>query len=173
MAVGIEAPSAAVRRRILSHAEAGTSVIVDAQGESAWWRDPRLKRVRSQKDRDFYSLGSGQVVAYHEVIADPGEFAFDVIDIVTQKRRAVRLWNASAVIPLLTSAPQGRARALLRLMNYGKPEDRILVAVQGSYTRVSLLQPGAAPASLPTTQVGSTTEVTIPTLGRVGALMLS
>jgi hypothetical protein len=173
VAVGIQPPSVAVRRRILSHAEAGTSLIVDAQGESAWWRDPRLKRVRSQEDRDFYSLGRGQVVAYHEAIADPGEFAFDVIDIVTQKRRAVRLWNAPAVIALLTSAPQGRARALVRLMNYGKPEDNILVAVQGSYTRVSLLQPSAAPVSLPTTQVGSTTEVTIPRLGRVGALMLS
>jgi len=58
-------------------------------------------------------------------------------------------------------------------MNYGKPEDSILVAAQGSYTRVSLLQPDAAPVVLPPTQVGSTTEVTIPRLGRVGALMLS
>ena len=173
VAVGIQPPSAAVRRRILSHAEAGTSLIVDAQGESAWWRDPRLKRLRRQEDRDFYSLGRGQVVAYHEVIPDPGEFAFDVIDIVTQKRRAVRLWNAPAVIALATSAPQGRARSLVRLMNYGQPEDSILVAVQGSYTRVSVLQPGAASVSVPATQVGSTTEVTIPRLGRVGALMLA
>ena len=107
------------------------------------------------------------------MIADPGEFAFDVIDIVTQKRRAVRLWNAPAVIALATSAPQGRARSLVRLMNYGQPEDSILVAVQGSYTRVSVLQPGAASVSVPATQVGSTTEVTIPRLGRVGALMLA
>ena len=31
-------------------------------------------------------------------IADPSEFALDVIDIITHKRRAVRTWNAPAVI---------------------------------------------------------------------------
>jgi len=174
VAVGIDPPNAALRRRLLSHAEAGTALVVDAQGEKAWWRDPRLKRVRSQEDRDFYTLGRGQVVAYHAEIADPGEFAFDVIDIVTQRRRAVRLWNAPAVIPLATSTPPGgnRGRALLHLMNYGMPTNGMLVGAYGLYTRATLLRPGADPLELPAAKVGPTTEVTIPELGRIGVLVL-
>jgi len=106
VAVSIHAPDLGIRRRLLSHAEAGASLIVDAPGPTAWWRDSRLKLLRKQEDRDFYSLGRGQVVAYHEPISDPGEFAFDVIDIITQKRRAARLWNAEEVIARATSCPR-------------------------------------------------------------------
>jgi hypothetical protein len=148
---------------------------VDAPGENAWWRDPRLKRVRSQEDRDFYSLGRGQVVAYREAISDPGEFSFDVIDVVTQKRRAARLWNAPTVIALATSCPPGanRGRALLHLINYGsRLSSEILVGIQGWYPRASLLRPEAPALSLPTAKRGTTTEVSIPELGRVGVLVL-
>jgi hypothetical protein len=175
VAVGIHPPSAGIRKRILSHAEAGTSLLVDAPGENAWWRDPRLKRVRSQEDRDFYSLGRGQVVAYREAISDPGEFSFDVIDVVTQKRRAARLWNAPTVIALATACPPGsnRGRALLHLINYGsRLSSEILAGIQGWYPRASLLRPEAPALSLPTAKRGTTTEVSIPELGRVGVLVL-
>jgi hypothetical protein len=175
VAVSIHPPGAEIRRRILSHAEAGTSLIVDAPGENAWWRDPQLKLVRSQEDRDFYSLRRGQIVAYREAISDPGEFAFDVIDVVTQKRRAARLWNAPTVIGLATSCPPGanRGRALLHLINYGsRLSDEMLAAIQGSYSRASLLRPEAVPLSLPTARRGTTTEVVIPELGRVGVVVL-
>lgn len=175
VAVSIHPPGGDIRRRILSHAEAGTSLIVDAPGENAWWRDPQLKLVRSQEDRDFYSLGRGQVVAYRESISDPSEFPFDVIDIVTQKRRAARLWNAPTVIALATSCPPGAnlGRALLHLINYGSRLDgEVLAAIQGSYSRASLLRPEAAPLSLPTAKRGTTTEVRIPELGRVGVVVL-
>jgi hypothetical protein len=175
VAVGIHPPSAGIRRRILSHAEAGTSLIVDAPGENAWWHDPQLKLVRSQEDRDFYSLGRGQVVAYREPISDPGEFAFDVIDIVTQKRRAARLWNAPTVIALATSCLPGanRGRALLHLINYGsRLSSEMLAGIQGWYSRASLLRPEAAPLSLSTARRGTSTEVMIPELGRVGVLVL-
>jgi hypothetical protein len=175
VAVSIHRPGAEIRRRILSHAEAGTSLIVDAPGENAWWRNPQLKLVRSQEDRDFYSLGRGQVIAYREPISEPSEFAFDVIDIVTQKRRAARLWNAPTVIALATSCPPGanRGRALLHLINYGSQlSSEVLAAVQGLYARASLLRPEAAPMSLPTARRGTTTEVMIPELGRVGVVVL-
>jgi len=176
VAVGIQAPGAEIRRRILSHAEAGTSLIVDAPGENAWWRDPRLKLVRRQEDREFYSLGRGQVVAYREAISDPYNFAFDVIDLVTQSRRPARLWNAPSAIALATSAPPGAnlGRALLHLINYGsRLEGEVLVAVQGSYSRATLLRPEGKARSLPTARRGTTTEVTLPELGRVGTLILA
>jgi hypothetical protein len=148
---------------------------VDAPGGNAWWRDPQLKLVRRQEDRDFYSLGHGQVVAYREPISDPSEFAFDVIGIVTQKRRAARLWNAPTVIALATSCPQGanRGGALLHLINYGSElSGDALAAVQGRYARASLLRPEAASVALPTTRRGTTTEVTIPELRRLGVVVL-
>ena len=175
VAVGIQPPSREVGRRILSHAQAGTSVIVDATGEKAWWRDPRLKLVRRQEDRDFYALGRGQVVAYHAAISDPSEFVFDVIDVITQPRRAARIWNAPTAVALATDCPAGveRGRALLHLVNYGPwISDDVLVAVQGSYSRASLLRPGAEPLPLTAARRGLTTEVMIPELGKVGVLVV-
>jgi hypothetical protein len=175
VAVGIQAPGADIRRRILSHAEAGAAVIVDAPGDNAWWRGPQLKLVKRQEDREFYSLGRGQVVAYREAISDPYEFAFDVIDIVTQKRRAARLWNAPTAIALATSSPPGanRGRALLHPINYGsRLEGEVLVAVQGSYSRATLLRPEGPAQSLPTAKRETATEVTLPELERVGTLVL-
>ncbi|MGD0127051.1 MAG: hypothetical protein ABSF46_16960 [Terriglobia bacterium] len=175
VAVGIQAPGAEIRQRILSHAEAGTSLIVDAPGENAWWRDPQLKLDRRQEDRELYSLGRGQVVAYKEAISDPYNFAFDVIDIVTQKRRAARLWNAPTAIALATSSPPGanRGQALLHLINYGsRLEGEVLAAVQGSYSRATLLRPEAPARSLPTARRGTTTEVTLPELERLAVVVL-
>ncbi len=175
VAVSIHPPGPGIRRRLLSHAEAGTPLIVDAPGANAWWRDSRLKLVRKQEDRDFYSLGRGQVVAYHEPISDPGEFTFDVIDIVTQPRRAARLWNADEVIARATSCPRGvnGGRALLHLVNYGSPREyEVLAGIQGNYSQASLLRPEGEPLSLPTTKRGTTTEVRVPELERVGVVVL-
>ena len=175
VAVSIHPPGEEIRRRILSHAEAGTSVIVDAPGKEAWWHDPRLKLARSQQDRDFYTLGRGQVVAYREPIADPSEFPFEVIDIVGQKRRAARLWNAPTVIALATPCPPGanHGRALLHLINYGSQlEGEVLAAVEGSYTNANLLRPETAPLALPTARRGTNTEIRIPDLERVGVVVL-
>ncbi len=177
VAASINPPNAEVRRRLLSNAEAGTALLVDAQGADAWWRDPRLKKVRSQEDRDFYTLGRGQVIAYHEQISDPGEFAFDVIDAVSQKRRAARLWNADQVIARATSCPPGKngGRALLVLINYGYQfyGGGALSSIQGNYTHATLLRPEAEPLPLPTFKRGTATEVRIPDLGRVGVLVVS
>jgi hypothetical protein len=174
VAVSIHPPGAGIRQHILSHAEAGTSLIVDAPGGNAWWRDPQLKLVRSQEDREFYSLGRGQVVAYREPISDASEFAFDVIDIVTQKHRAARLWNAPTAIALATFSPRGanRGGALLHLINYGSElSGDLLAAIQGSYSRASLLRPETAPLALATARRGTTTEVSIPELRRLGVVV--
>jgi hypothetical protein len=175
VAVGIQAPGTDIRRRILSHAEAGSAVIVDAPGDNAWWRSPQLKLVRRQEDRELYSLGRGQVVAYQEAISDPYNFAFDVIDVVTQKRRAARLWNAPTAIALATSSPPGanRGRALLYLINYGsRLEGEVLVAVQGSYSRAALLRPEGLAQSLRTARRETATEVTLPDLERLAVVVL-
>lgn len=177
VAVGIDPPGAKARSRILANTEAGCAVITDAPGEDAWWRTSGLKLVRSQEDRDFYSLGPGQIVAYKEPVSDPSEFALDVIDIVTHKRRAVRLWNAPAVVALATFCPRTgpvRGAALLHAVNYGSPIDTDVQArIQGVFTKATLLRPDADPLPLKPAKRGTTTEVMLPELRRLGVVVFS
>jgi len=173
VAASLRDPAAEVRARILAHAEAGAAVVTDTAGTSPWWRDPRLKAVKTQQDREFFGLGKGQVVAYKKRIVDPSEFALDVIDIVTHPRRAVRLWNAPAVIPLAT-AGRSEGEALLIAVNYGSPiESEIQARIQGVFAKATLLRPEAAPLDLKPARRGSTTEVYLPELVRLGVVVFS
>lgn len=159
-AAGIKPLPAAV----LEHARAGSTLIVDAAPDPAW------HKAKSDRDRDWYSLGRGQVLAYHEKIEDPSEYALDVIDVVTHKRRAVRLWNASAAIPLFT---MGRvpAERLLHIVNYGSPvEQEVQARVQGQFSKALLMRPEAGPSELKIYKRGSMTEVFLPNLAIVATV---
>ena len=96
----LKAPDAEQVKKIMAHPEAGTTLVVATAPTQQWWKVAGLKHVRTERDRDFYTLGKGQVVAYKRPIADPSEFALDVIDVITHSKRAVRIWNAPAVIAL-------------------------------------------------------------------------
>ncbi|MBI1895229.1 MAG: hypothetical protein HYS04_01640 [Acidobacteria bacterium] len=173
IAANLKAPSAASARRILAHAEAGSTVVVAAPPSQPWWKTPALKQLRSEPDREFFALGKGRVVAYRRPIADPSEFALDVIDILTHKRRPVRLWNAPSVIALATASPVPR-ELLLHLVNYGSPIDNDVQArVQGHFTKARLLRPEASPLPLQTARRGTTTEVFVPELRRLGVVAFS
>jgi hypothetical protein len=162
VAVDLKPPALPVRNRILAHAEAGAAVVVNGD----WWQNNRLKKVKSQEDRDFFQLGRGQVVAYHQSIADPSEFALDVIDIVGHGRRAARLWNAGAVIALATG------KGLLHCINYGSPVNDVIQArIQGIFNKATLLRPEAPPKELKAARRGTTTEVFLPELRRVGVVV--
>jgi hypothetical protein len=171
VAANLKQVDAALARRILAHAEMGSAVVVASNASEPWWRVPGLKLQRSQRDREFYTLGKGQVVAYRETVADPSEFAMDVIDIVHHTRRAVRLWNALTVIALATASPRAGER-LLHLVNYGSEIDtEIQVRVQGAYGGATLLRPNAAALPLKAARRGTTTEVFVPELKRFGVLV--
>ncbi len=174
-AAGIERPDAAIGRRILAHAEAGATVVTDEPGEKAWWRAPGLKPLRSDPDRDVFSLGKGQVVAYREPVSDPGDFALDLIDIVGQKRRATRMWNCMAGLALATEAPRTgpvTGVAAVHIINYGRPIDLpVLVRVQGRFSRGTLLRPEAAPVELKTAPRGTASEVALPQLACVATVV--
>jgi len=174
-AAGIETPQGEIQRRILAHAEAGAAVVVDQPG--AWWKRPGLKASRSEPDREFFSLGRGQLVAYKEPVTDPGEFALDLIDIVGQKRRAARLWNSRAGVALSTAFPRSgglRGKAALHVINYTQPMNQPLLAqIQGVFSRAVLLEPGAEQAQLRIARRGSLSEVAIPQLQRVASVIFS
>jgi hypothetical protein len=155
--------------RVLTHAEAGATLVTDAKPPQ------NLKSLRSEPDRDFYVLGKGKVIGYKEKVADPSEFALDVIDTLTHGRRAARLWNAPAAIVVATACPENapvRGKALLIAVNYGEqPAADFPARIQGHFATATLLRPEAPPAPLKTARRGSTTEVFFPALNRVGVVV--
>lgn len=172
-AVGIATPKGEVRERILAHARAGTTVVVDAIEDDAWWRVAGLKLVRSDHDRDYYSLGKGQVAAYKASIDDPGMLALDLIDIVTQQRRPARIWDAHAGLVMATSGPKPGS-GLLKIVNYSRPSDvPVLARIQGSYQRATVLRPRAEALELKVMPRGTASEVAIPRLERVAVVVFS
>ena len=171
VAANLKPPTTELVQRILAHAEAGTTLIVATMPSQQWWKVAGLKQVREEKDRDYYALGKGQVVAYRRPIADPSEFALDVIDIITHKQRAVRLWNAPAVIALATASPRP-GEQLMHLLNYGSPIDSDVQArVQGHFSKATLLRPDGEPIALKPAKRGTMTEVEVPELRRLGVVV--
>ena len=165
VAASITPPEAKIKAAILAHAFAGAIVVVDAD----WWQTPGALSIRQEDDREVFSLGKGQVVAYRKRIAEPSEFALDVIDLVTHRQRPLRLWNAPAIIGVATQGV--RTGIILTLLNYGVnvPED-IQAHVLGTYTRALLHSPGTAPTLLKTAKRAAMTEVFIPKLERACAI---
>jgi hypothetical protein len=174
VAAGIATPTPEIAARILAHARAGATVVADPV-ESAWWRSAVHEPVKSQEDRDFYAVGKGQLVAYKDAVVDPGEFALDVVDLVTQAWRPTRLWNCAGGIALATSAPSARpvsGRALLHLVNYSAPVDLpVLARIQGNYTGATLLRPEYPPVDVTVARRGTNSEVTIPELACIAVVV--
>ncbi len=174
-AAGIATPQGEVRSRILAHATAGATIVADEPGDKAWWRVSGMKLLDSYPDREDYSYGKGRIVAYREPVSDPGEFALDLIDYATQKRRPARVFNSQAGLVLATSAPKTgpvTGTAALHLINYSQPtEQQILAQIQRNFTSATLLRPEAASVPLKISPRGTASEVALPGLGRVATVV--
>lgn len=145
-------------------AERGGTVVTDSPAP------PSAKLLREEPDRKFLQLGSGTLVTYNKRIADPSEFALDVIDILKHPRRATRLWNARAAVPVAMQGPTAR-EAVLAIVNYSSPaQEEIQARIQGRFSQALLLQPGKPDKSLKVALRGSTTEVFLPELERLALI---
>ena len=172
VAAGIGSPSPDLGRRLLAHASAGASLVIDGGDASSWWKAPGVKAARQFQDRGFYTLGAGRILVYKESIVDPGDFALDVLDLAA-RRRPVRLWDASAVIGMASQA-QDRAKLTLRLVNYGSPtRGDIMAQVRGIYNSATLLRPGQPSITLRTCRRGANTDVLVPGFRRVALVVFS
>ncbi|MFN7933369.1 MAG: hypothetical protein U0R19_08590 [Bryobacteraceae bacterium] len=149
---------------LLDHARAGATLITDAKPDPSW------KKVKPEQDRDFYALGKGQILGYREPVLDPSEYALDVIDVANYRRRAARIWNAGAAIPLATEGTSANETLLITL-NYGSRVDQeVQVRVQGLFSKATLLRPESEPVNLKIYKRGTMTEVFLPTLAVVAAV---
>ncbi len=171
-----KAPPIEIRNRILAHASAGSIVVTDHGEGEQWWRVSELKVEREQEDRTFYRLGRGKVVAYKKQSDDPSDFALDVIDLATHAQRAVRLWFAPGIIGSLTVGPKTgplRGKAVLRALNYGRPMRwELLMYAYGNYQNAMLYRPEGDPVPVKTAKRLTCTELLLPQLGRIGAVVL-
>jgi hypothetical protein len=168
----IRKPAPEIARRILAHALEGATVVTDATGDSPWWKVPGLKEVKQQEDRVFYQHGKGTIVAYKEQIVDPSEHAMDIIDFATHPRRPIRIWNASSVIAVAS-------KGVAHFLNYGggpngvsrRDRREIQARIQGQYKTATLIRPDGPPINLEAKTRGTTTEVFVPELTRVGTVL--
>lgn len=129
--------------------------------------------TKQESDRKFHSHGKGTIVAYNRRIIDPSEFAMDVIDLITHKRRSTRLWNAISAIPLATAGARP-GEALLHVINYGgSAREEVQAHIQGHFAKATLLSPERLPLPLKTARRGPSTEVFLPTLERFATVRFS
>ena len=148
------------------HAEAGSTVVID---DPALVR-PEWKRVKQEPDRDFFDAGSGRVAVYRKRIAEPSEFALDMIDLVGHRRRPARLWNAPSAVVFSTAGP-APGEALLHIVNYGAAQNEDVQArIDGHFKQATLLRPEAPSAPLKTQPRGHATEVFLPRLERAAVI---
>ncbi|MEP7364424.1 MAG: hypothetical protein ABI972_14310 [Acidobacteriota bacterium] len=171
VAAGIKKPEPALAAKLLAHAKAGAFLVVDARGESAWWRQTALKPVKEQADRTFHSFGKGTIVAYTKAIANPSEFALDVIDLATYRNRPIRVWGAGTVV--YTASRRG-PESIATLMNYGRSKMYdVQLRIRGHYKTAVLHTPEEGPKTLEARGRESMTEVFLPELGRMGVVVFS
>ena len=164
IAAGLKTPPPAF---VWKHAEAGSLVVTDdAAAVDRSWR-----KAKEEDDRAFYTLGRGQVLVYKKRVADPSEFALDVIDLLGHRRRTARLWNAQSVITFAT-AGAAPGEALLHVINYGsRVAEEVQARIHGHFREATLLRPeSAAPTKLKVSPRGLASEVFLPNLERVAVV---
>ena len=120
------------------------------------------------------SNGSGSSVTQpdKEQIVDPSEHAMDIIDFATHPRRPIRIWNASSVIAVAS-------KGVAHFLNYGggpngvsrRDRREIQARIQGQYKTATLIRPDGPPINLEAKTRGTTTEVFVPELTRVGTVL--
>lgn len=163
----LDAPSARVLRRIFGYVQAGGLLVTAPGGVESpkWWLAEGASKTRSDRDRDHFSLGNGRIVAYHDPILDPSEFALDVVDLIGVQTRDVRLWNAPTVVGSAFQA--GRSAAQVHLVNYDTPLDQgFPTRVDGVFRRATVYEPDGEVRSLKAVKRGEATEIWVDRIGR-------
>ena len=173
VAANIPAPGRGELRRIEGYVRAGGLLVAAPSDRAtpAWWLFEGVEKTSADRDRDQYSFGSGRIVAYHDPILDPSEFALDVIDLVGVRVRDLRLWNAPAVVGL--AAQHTRSSAQVHLINYDTPlEQGFPARVDGIFRTATLRDATGETRPLKAVKRGEMTEVWIDRLGRLAIIDL-
>ena len=169
----LDAPDTIVLRRIVGYVRAGGLLVAAPANRETpeWWLADGTEKTRSDKDRDHFSLGTGRIVAYHDPVLDPSEFALDVIDLIGVQTRDLRLWNAPTIVGSAVEA--GRGAAQLHLVNYDEPIDQgFPTRVDGVFRRATVREIDGEVRTLKAVKRGEMTEIWVDRIGRFALIEL-
>lgn len=171
VAAGLEKHTAAVKAAIRFASAGGQVLATPTSGDPAIWRQMMgARKVRSEPERDFYTVGRGSIIVYREPASDPGEFALDVIDVMGWRTRDLRIWGTSTVVGILHRL-EG-ARVSVELLGYAGATRDFLLRLEGQFTRATLRLPVGQARELRAARRGSGTEIEVPRIERVASLLL-
>jgi len=151
-AVANHTPPEAAQARLREFAAAGGHVLVTPEpGEplKAWWGD--AKPQSKEGGLETYRIGRGTVRVMEEPVLDPFLFALDLREQLGMDNPLgrglhgldVRLWYASAVLPVLRRQKDGELMVVL--IGYGRWIDHeFLAGARGQFRSARMEQPGAA-----------------------------
>ncbi len=119
-------PEAALRRTLLSFAEAGGLLIAGAK-----WGAPEGKPLPDTHPRfSFRSLGKGRLAVSKEEAPDPYILTKDIPILISHRYDVLRLFGASAAILYYTVAPDG-SRGVVQLVSFSYlPRDGQAISVR-------------------------------------------
>jgi len=178
-AVANHTPPAQTLERLREFAAAGGHVLVTpepGEPQKAWWGD--AKPQSKEGGLETYRIGRGTVRVMEEPVLDPFLFALDMREQLGMDNPLgrglhgldVRLWYASAVLPVLRRQKVGEL--IVVLIGYGRwIEHDFLVGARGQYRSARAEQPGAA-APLKLMPRGGRVEWDQPGLHRIAVVTL-
>ncbi len=126
-----EAPSAALRREVLSFVEAGGMLIT-----TPVWGEPHSTTADHPR---FYTwtAGKGRIARGIAKPDDPYQMANDAVVLVSHRHDLVRFWNAGAAGSYYTLSPD-RKQAVVHLLFYAdRGPDIASVRIAGPYRKVT------------------------------------
>lgn len=165
-------PSPEARKAALAFASAGGQLVVAPleDRQAAWWIASGARKTKSEEECDLYTLGKGTILAYRAPVADPAEFALDILDAQGWRTRDVRVIGADPVVAMSHRAGPGKLS--VEMINYStRPVEHFLLRVEGAYRKAVFSAPGAQDVPLQIIRQGSGTEVEIALVERLGVVL--
>jgi hypothetical protein len=113
-----------------------------------------------------------QIALNAEQIAKLGEIWHELNSILSSRNAGGKVFNAPGAISNLLAGPAGRP-VVLQFVNYSDyPVEDVTVRLAGQFEGAKLLSPGEAPRSVELFEEDGVTEISIPKLGAVAAVVL-
>jgi hypothetical protein len=113
-----------------------------------------------------------QIVLNQDQIGKLGEIWRQLNSMLGSQNSGGRVFNAPGTISNLLAGPEGRP-VVVHLVNYSDyPVDEITIRLPGHFLRANLLTPGAPPRPVELFEEDGVTEITIPKLDAVAAVVL-
>lgn len=179
-AVANHTPPPETQRRLREFAAAGGHVLVAPEpgrpAERWWGADQPAAR---EGGMELYRVGRGTVRLMEEPVLDPFVFALDLREQLGMDNPLgrglhgldVRLWNASAVLPVLRRHKEGEL--VVVLIAYGRWVDHdFLAGARGSFRAARMEMPGHEAAALKLMPRGGRVEWDQPGLHRIAIVTL-